>query len=139
MEPTKKQIQQYAKHMLATNKEWALKCLEVVYKNQPIDETGDCLENRMQLHGDDYLNDDQVGVSFKRDKPTYKDSEGFNKMDFEILVSIYKQLRDKKYVSPKQMAIVFKRIPKYWKQFIAKANTDKLKVQTVQYFEKINL
>jgi uracil DNA glycosylase len=43
---------------------------------------------------------------------------GFSAFDAEILTSIAKQLKDRGTLSPKQMALVFKRMPKYAGQLL---------------------
>lgn len=43
-------------------------------------------------------------------------SVGFSGVDAEIMSSFSKQIKNGKVLSPKQMAIVFKKMPKYWEQ-----------------------
>lgn len=51
---------------------------------------------------------------------------GFTGADGEILTSFAKQYLHKKYLSAKQMALLFKKIPKYWKQIVKISDEEKL-------------
>ena len=51
---------------------------------------------------------------------------GFTGADGEILTSFAKQLQRKGFLSPKQMALVFKKMPKYWKQVLTISDEEKL-------------
>ena len=51
---------------------------------------------------------------------------GFTGIDGEILSSFAKQLTNKGYLSPKQMTLLFKKMPKYWRQIISISDEKKL-------------
>ena len=51
---------------------------------------------------------------------------GFTGCDAEILTSFANGLKKYKRLSPKQMAIVYKKMPKYWKQIITLSEDEKL-------------
>jgi len=54
--------------------------------------------------------------------------KGFTKFDAEILSSIAFFYQEKNYLSPKKMAIVKKKIPKYWQQYLNHPEMDKTKL-----------
>lgn len=84
-------IKQFFKHQLATNEIWALRGLQRIYSAQTASE-----QASGQTHE---LN-----------------SVGFSGCDAEILSSFCEQLNRKGYLSHKQMALVYKKMPRYWKQ-----------------------
>ena len=97
----KKDQLNYLRKALGTNKDWAQKALLKIYDNQTQDE---------QTSGHTYnLN----GI-------------GFTGADSEILSSFANQLITKGYLSPKQMNIVLKKMPKYTNQIFAISNITKL-------------
>lgn len=51
---------------------------------------------------------------------------GFTGADGEILTSFAKQLQKYGRLSEKQMALLFKKMPKYWKQILTISNESKL-------------
>lgn len=51
---------------------------------------------------------------------------GFTGADGEILSSFAKQLQRKGFLSPRQMRILYKKMPKYWKQILSISDEDKL-------------
>ena len=53
---------------------------------------------------------------------------GFTGVDAEILSSFAKQVNKGRNMSPKQMAIIYKKMPKYAKQLMLIAEDDKMKV-----------
>src|SRR6056300_1106739 len=90
---TKKLIKSYLRDKLANSDKWALHCLEVIYDNQTPLEKG--LENTREENG-----------------------IGFTGVDGEILSSFAKQYLNRGSLSEKQMVIVRKKAPKYWKQVL---------------------
>jgi len=90
---TKKLIKSYLRDKLANSDAWAYHCLEVIYDNQTPLEKG--LENTREENG-----------------------IGFTGVDGEILSSFAKQYASRGFLSSKQMAILKKKTPKYWKQVL---------------------
>ena len=101
MKITKKLQKEFLQEKLSNNTQWAQKGLIRIYEHQTEDE---------QSHGDTHnLN----GV-------------GFNGVDGYILSSFSKQLIKNGYLSSKQMAIVFKKMKKYWKQILVLSDEQKM-------------
>lgn len=98
---TKTAVRDYLKHQLAVNDKWIKKALIEILSNQTDDEVmNECTSN---------LN----GI-------------GFTGADAEILTSFAKQLMRRGSLSPKQMQITRRKMPKYWKQIMGICNEDKL-------------
>jgi len=98
---TKTQIKEFVKEKLATDPIWAQKALLKIFEFQTLEE--------------------------QKSKDTiYHNGVGFNGTDGEILSSFALQFQKKKYLSEKQMAIVFKKMPKYWMQVVKISNEEKL-------------
>ncbi len=81
------------KSKLATDARWAQRALLRIYKEQT--ETEQCQDNVLNLN-----------------------MRGFRSCDAFILSKFAKQFQDRKWLSDKQMAIVFKKIPVYARQLI---------------------
>jgi hypothetical protein len=98
----KKKLKEYIKLQLSTNSAWSLKALVRIYtENQTSDE--------------------------KAYQHTVHDNGiGFSGCDSEILSSFAEQVIKGRTLSPKQMAIVVRKIPRYWKQVITFIPEDKL-------------
>lgn len=79
--------------MLATSPKWALRALTIVYGFQTEDE---------QHSGE----------------TTVSNGMGFSGMDANILSSFAQQIEKGRILSEKQMAILFKKMPRYWKQIM---------------------
>ena len=102
MKITKKATTLFVKTQLGSNKTWATKALVRIFtENQTADE--------------------QVSEITRHDNGI-----GFSGADGEILSSFAKQKIKKGFLSPKQMAIVFKKMPKYHKQVISMSDETKL-------------
>ena len=82
---------------IETREDWAFGALMAIYKNQTADE-----------QGGEYTKE--------------HNSKGFTKFDAELLTSFSKQYESKKWLSRKQLIIIRKRIPKYWRQLVKAAN-----------------
>ena len=97
----KEAITSYIKNQLGTNRGWALRALVKLYERQTADEqaTG----HTANLNG-----------------------IGFSGVDSEILSSFAVQVNNGKNLSAKQMAIVFKRMPRYHRQVLSFIPADKL-------------
>ena len=93
--------QAYLKNQLATNPAWAIKGLVKIYTLQTADE---------QSSG----------------HTSHDNGVGFSGCDAEILSSFATQVNRGRNLSPKQMAIVFKKMPRYWKQIASFIPEDKL-------------
>ncbi len=88
---TKKARIAHIKEQLATDPRWAVRGLLRIYEGQTAEEQNS--EHTIDANG-----------------------VGFNGVDAEIMSSFAKQVLKGRTLSPKQMAIVFKKIPKYAKQ-----------------------
>jgi hypothetical protein len=88
---TKVQIEKFLKEELSTNRAWALRALVRIYDFQTADE---------KISGDTY----------------YINNVGFTGADGEFLTSLAKQWKEKNFLTVKQMAFVYKKMPKYWNQ-----------------------
>jgi len=98
---TKTQIKEFVRTKLNSDPRWAKHALLKIFEFQTEDE-----QEWETTH-------DHNGV-------------GFTGIDGEILSSFAKQLQKRGFLSPKQMAIVFKKMPKYWKQVINISDDEKL-------------
>lgn len=88
-----KKLEVIMKTKLSTNAQWATKgCIRIFEKQTASEQT---CEATHELNG-----------------------VGFTGADAEILSSFAKQINKGWNLSPKQMAILFKKMPKYWKQLI---------------------
>ena len=101
---TKKETRDFVKNMLATNKAWATKALLKIFDKQTQDE--------------------------QEYEHTYEFNHiGFTGVDGKILTSFAKQLISRGFLTPKQMALVYKKMPKYWMQIIKISDKEKLERQ----------
>ena len=98
---TKQQIRDYVKRQLSTNPAWALQGLVKIFDFQTEEEKE---YESTHVHN---------GV-------------GFTGADGEILASFAKQYRNRGSLSPKQMDLLYKKMPKYWKQIISISDQEKL-------------
>lgn len=98
---TKVTIRTYVKHMLSTNESWATRALIKVYANQTADEQAS-----------------QV--------TSHNNSVGFSGVDAMILSSFAQQYQRWNRLSPKQMTILFKKMPRYWRQVMSLISEDKM-------------
>lgn len=98
---TKIQIKEFVKGKLLTDPVWAKQALLRIYEFQTKEEQN--VRDTM-----------------------YHNGVGFTGMDGRILSSLAKQLIEKKYLSDKQMDIVFRKIPKYWIQVVKISDKEKL-------------
>ena len=96
-----KAIVTYVKNQLATNPAWATRAIVKLWQRQTAD------EQATQSTGQDN------GV-------------GFNGTDAFILSSFAEQINKGRTLSPKQLAIAFKKLPKYSKQIISEIPAEKL-------------
>lgn len=87
---------------IETKENWACNALMAVFKNQTSDE--------------------QTGHYTK-----HTNSKGFTKFDAELLTSFAHQYSSKNWLSRKQLKIVRRRIPKYWRQLLAFANKEEVR------------
>ena len=92
---------EFIKNRLATNPAWAVKALVKIYERQTIDE---------------------------QNSQTTKENNGigFNGLDANILSSFAEQVNKGRNLSVKQMTIVYKKMPRYWKQVASLIPADKL-------------
>jgi hypothetical protein len=101
---TKGDLHKFVKEQLSSNEKWAkaalLRIFDYQTRDEKITESTNCNNN-----------------------------VGFTGCDAEILTSFAKQLIRKNFLSPKQMILVFKKMPKYHGQIIDISDEDKLKQQ----------
>lgn len=104
---TKKRISEFVREQLKTNEKWALGALVKIYDFQTDDE---------QNSGDtnEYNN------------------VGFTGVDGFILSSIANQYIKKGWLSPKQKAIVMKKMSKYTRQIVEVSDGEKLKLMILK-------
>jgi len=98
----KAKVQEYIKNQLATNPAWAVKALVKVYTLQTFDEQAS-------------------------DRTSHDNGVGFSGVDANILSSFAKQVNAGRNLSQKQMTIVYKKMPRYWKQIVSFIPAEKLK------------
>lgn len=96
------QIKDFVKHKLATDKAWALKALIKIYEFQTSEEQ-------------------------EIERTCVHNSIGFSGVDGKILTSFAKQYLKRGFLSPKQMILVYKKMPKYWNQIIKISDEKKLR------------
>lgn len=60
---------------------------------------------------------------------------GFTGSDAEILSSFAKQYQTRGFLTPKQMALVFKKMPKYWNQIIKVSDKNHLETLVKNSFQ----
>ena len=98
---TKVQIKEFVKAKLSTDRTWAQQALLKIFESQTIEE--------------------------QRSKDTmFHNGVGFTGTDGRILSSLASQLIKKRFLSDKQMAIVYKKMPKYWIQVVKISNKEHL-------------
>lgn len=102
MKITKAQLKDFTREMLATNSVWALRALIKIYTENQTEEEQSC---------DSTIADNGIG---------------FSGVDANILSSFARQYMKYKRLSPKQMAIVYKKMPRYWRQVIEMSDDVKL-------------
>ena len=91
----------FIKNQLATNPTWAVKALVKIYERQTVDEQNS------------QMTKENNGI-------------GFNGLDANILSSFAEQVNKGHNLSVKQMTIVYKKMPRYWKQVASLIPADKL-------------
>jgi cyclopropane fatty-acyl-phospholipid synthase-like methyltransferase len=101
---SKREMKDFVKKQLSTNKAWATKALLKIFEKQT-----------------EY--EQEAGYTREYNKV------GFTGVDGEILSSFAKQLKTRGFLSPKQMALVYKKMPKYWMQIIKISDIQKLELQ----------
>lgn len=102
MKVTQENIRWFLKVKLATEKSWALRALE-------------------RIHAENQTAQEQACQTVVEDNGI-----GFTGCDGQILSSFADQYARRKSLSDKQMNIVFKKMPKYWKQVLAFIGDDKI-------------
>lgn len=109
---TKKEIREFLKSKLSTDKAWAIRAMSRIYDYQT--------ETEKNYH--DTIDRNYVG---------------FSGADAKILTSIYDYYKNHGYVSPKQLAIVYKKIPKYWNQIYTISDKSKLDPMISEYTSSV--
>ena len=98
---TKGQMKEFVKTKLSTDSKWAQNALLKIFEFQTAEEQE--WETTCKYNG-----------------------VGFTGVDGEILTSFAKQYKRRKFLSHKQMNILYKKMPKYWRQIISISNEQKL-------------
>lgn len=93
---------EFIKNQLATNPAWAVRGLVKIYTLQTADEQAS-------------------------DTTSHDNGVGFSGVDANILSSFAKQVNAGRNLSQKQMTIVYKKMPRYWKQIASFIPAEKLK------------
>jgi hypothetical protein len=94
-------VKNYFKRNLATNAAWAVRGMLKIYSYQTASE-----QSCQQTHD--------------------RNDMGFSGCDAEILSSFSQQVQRGRTLSDKQLAIVYRKMPRYWKQLYNAVETDKL-------------
>jgi hypothetical protein len=143
MDISKKSFCIFIKNKLRTDKGWALGALQKIYDFQDEwEERGvivyTTLEYMLQQQGvvtgeiffeteeaidipDEYI------FEIKYLKTRLNNGVGFNKIDSEILSSLHNFYKERGFLTEKQYALLFKKIPKYHKQIYNISDKEKLK------------
>jgi hypothetical protein len=101
MKVTKKELIKYLRNKLSKDRKWALKALLVIYNNQDYEE--------------------------KQTKQTINHNGlGFDKFHSNILSSFAKRIINKKYLTSKQMKVLYNTISKYSLQIYNCSDKNKL-------------
>ena len=87
----------FIKKQLSTDKNWAVKALLKIFEFQTKEEQ-------------------------EAERTCINNNIGFTGVDGEILSSFAKQYMKRNFLSPKQMVILYKRMPKYWMQVVKISN-----------------
>ncbi len=101
MKITKKLIKQYVKEKLSNDETWQMRAFQRIY-------------------------DLQTPTEQSCETTNTDNGVGFTGTDGTILTSIGNQLRKRGKITPKQKAIVIKKMPKYWKQIVSISDHKKL-------------
>ena len=110
MNVTQNQIRDFFKKQLASNSNWALRGLVRIYERQTMDEQASKVTRETN------------GV-------------GFSGIDAEILSSFAEQYQRRGSLSEKQMTILYKKMPRYWKQLSSLVPEEK--IEELIYANKI--
>ena len=105
---TKTKTREYLKKQLGSNIAWAKKALILISDNQTDDEMRN--ESTSDLNG-----------------------IGFTGTDAQLLTSFAKQLMQRGSLSPKQMQLTLKKMPKYWNQILSVSNLETLNNNVAKY------
>lgn len=98
---TNQEIKDFVKKQLGNDKSWALKGLIKIFEFQT------------------------------KSEQEYESTHVYNKIGFtgtdgKILTSFAKQYINRNFLTPKQMTILYKKMPKYWMQIVKISNREKL-------------
>jgi hypothetical protein len=97
----KKEIETFVKNKLHTDDRWTVKALNLIMSHQLADEQNS-------------------------EHTIYHNCVGFTGHDAPLLTSFAKQVETRNFLTPKQMAILKKTMPKYWKQIVDASDELKL-------------
>ena len=102
MKTTKAHVQSFVKSKLSTDATWAVKAMVRIF------------------------NENQMADEKQSEHTIHNNGIGFNGIDSTILSSFAQQVIRGRSLSTKQMAIVFKKMPRYARQVIAFSDMEKL-------------
>lgn len=105
MKTTKKAVLDYVRVMLGSNKAWAIKALVRIYQ-----------ENQTAQEQVAETTNENNGI-------------GFTGTDGNFLSSLARQQIERGFLTNKQMEFLFAKMPKYARQVVAFADTEKLNAQ----------
>ena len=114
MRITKKALKDFVSEKVAEDVRWTLRALMVVYSFQTDTEK---IKEQTSVHN----------------------TVGFTGCDAEFLTSLAKQYERRGSLSDKQMKILYKVMPKYWRQLIDASNREKLENSYIKYLEQKEL
>ena len=98
---TQKQLKEIIKEKLSSNPKWSLRALTRIYQFQTDEEIASAMT-------------------------VEHNSIGFSAIDAEILTSFAEQIQAGRTLTQKQMQLLFKKMPKYWRQIMNLISPEKL-------------
>jgi len=114
MKITKNAMREFIKHKLATDKQFSEKALFKIYESQTLEEQS-------------------------LDNTSCSNNVGFTSFDSFILSQFAKSITDKRKKDPTyqfskiQLGVLFKKMPKYWKQILNICDKDKLEKYYIKH------
>ena len=114
MKITKKALKAFVREMVATDSRWTLRALRVIYSFQTDTEKA-------------------------TEQTSVHNTVGFTGCDAEFLTSLAKQYERRGSLSDRQMKILYRVMPKYWRQLIDASNKEKLEESYIKYLAKKEL
>lgn len=104
---TRAETRELLRKRLGEDNCWALRALQLVYNLQTVAEQ-------------------TAGVAHE------PNGAGFTRTDAGILTSFAQQMEQRGFLTPKQMAVLKKRMPKYWRQIEREGNPEKIRAEVLR-------